>query len=507
MEWRGESRVVSIAGETSVAEIQLVRLKGFIRVSPTDALLEALTQASRMTAIISQGGTMVETLELVRQGGRWQGEFAVVSGTYTVALEAHINSDLVWNGTTTAVVKTRQTSAAEIDLTWLKGFLSVSPTDVLPEALTQATRMVARVSRSGTGGGTLTLQRQGGRWQGESLIVEGGSYTVELEAYINSDRVWSGNTTAVVRNGETSTGEVRLVQLEGVYILDPFDSIGLVMLFAESGDIILLKGGIYREAVSLKSRVHLKGISSTNVILRPSTEFSFVLSALDITGAKVSNLDIRGSIEEDVTGIWLIDSNITLENCRIRENFNAIWISGGGTNMIIQDNIISDNTLGIWVTDGAKARIRRNVLERNGVGRPLAAIEVRDSGTAPRIENNTIRGNAGSGILIHSAADGEITGNTINFNGNVGIFIEGFGTNPRVSSNRFSGNTQGGIFVDNASSPSLSGNTGQEVIRGEGTLTTSKLVVGAPAGKKAYSHAMKALIKGSEAKFRRVPAD
>jgi len=47
--------------------------------------------------------------------------------------------------------------------------------------------------------------------------------------------------------------------------------------------------------VSLKSRVHLKGISSTSVILRPSTEFPFVLSALDITGAKVSNLDILGS--------------------------------------------------------------------------------------------------------------------------------------------------------------------------------------------------------------------
>ena len=159
------------------------------------------------------------------------------------------------------------------------------------------------------------------------------------------------------------------------------------------------------------------------------------------------------------------------------------------------------------MTDGAQVQIRRNTLERNGVGRPLAAIEVRDPGTAPRIENNTISRNAGSGILIHSGADGEITGNTINSNGSFGIFIEGFDTDPRVSRNSFSGNTRGGIFVDNASSPSLSGNTGRGVERGEGTLTPSKAVVGAHAGKNVYSPSMKALTRYGEAEFRRAPAD
>ena len=82
-------------------------------------------------------------------------------------------------------------------------------------------------------------------------------------------------------------------------------------------------------------------------------------------------------------------------------------------------NRVSDNGVGIVVTDGATPRLEGNDFSRNGTG-----IGVRGEGTNPHVIGNSVVGTGLSAIVIDESACGHFEGNSVCGAGDAGIWVD-----------------------------------------------------------------------------------
>ncbi len=234
---------------------------------------------------------------------------------------------------------------------------------------------------------------------------------------------------------------------------------------AKAGDTVMVKAGVYREALKFKEGIELRGENRDSTIVRfPSPPTGVVGQdhyeiPLEIRGCAtgtISNIGFEQEKSDERTEgeIWmadaieLFDSSIIIENCRAQSEAGAgILISGTKSAPTLVGNECRQNKqCGISFEHGARGKAENNVCE----GNQYAGIMARGPGTSPELVNNQCRDNEVTGILLKQGAQGRAESNVCERNKQDGILVTDNGTASRLVNNQCRDNEHFGIELYDA---------------------------------------------------------
>ena len=165
---------------------------------------------------------------------------------------------------------------------------------------------------------------------------------------------------------------------------------------AAAGDEIRLASGVYKGNFELRPQLSLVGEQDSAVILAPDGRYALpTLTAAE--GCTVENITFIHAITGSRAALLLKDCTAVIRHNIFKENYTAaIAVEGGSSQPRIADN---------------------QILENQGTGIII-------SFGSPVIENNNINSNHGSGISATNALP-TIEGNLISYNTDAGISLIG----------------------------------------------------------------------------------
>jgi parallel beta-helix repeat protein len=234
---------------------------------------------------------------------------------------------------------------------------------------------------------------------------------------------------------------------------------------AEAGDTVLVKAGVYHEALRFKEGIELRGESRDTTIVRFSSpptgvvgqdHYKIPLEIRDCATGTISNLGFEQENGDERTeeNVWmadaveLFDSSITIENCRAQSEAGAgILIYGArSAPTLIRNECRQSKQCGLSFEHGARGKAQNNVCEKN----QYAGIMARGPGTSPELVNNQCRDNEVTGILVKQGAQGKAESNVCEQNKQDGILVSDAGTSPQLLNNQCLGNAHFGIEIYDA---------------------------------------------------------
>lgn len=181
-----------------------------------------------------------------------------------------------------------------------------------------------------------------------------------------------------------------------VYV-QPGDSIQTALDNAASGDVIILKPGIYTENIIVaKDGLTIQSESGNpdDTIITAKSSDKHVIS-LQADNVKISGLGLTGT-KNDYTGIYLSECN----HC------------------IIENNKILNNGYGIYLLNSKSNNLSNNVVTNNGEYGIILS-----SSTNNTFSGNTASDNKGTGIHISTSDGNTLTGNNVSSNDVYGLFV------------------------------------------------------------------------------------
>gem|GEM_PF-3749272 len=225
---------------------------------------------------------------------------------------------------------------------------------------------------------------------------------------------------------------------------------------AESGDVIVVASGIYRESVRITtSRVELVGAGAGQSIIE---NVDIPVSFVRLVGGRLEGFSLRYTGLQEKPALLIENASpLVVDNEITGAGLAGIEIHNGATPTLFGNHIHENVGTGVLVYDGADANLTGNIIERNGLGQvDHPGIEVRQNGRAT-IDFNQLLFNGGSGAFVHGGADAALLGNFIVGNGLHGIAIEDEAT-ADINSNSVWWNTEVGVLLRRNSVVSVTGN-------------------------------------------------
>lgn len=250
----------------------------------------------------------------------------------------------------------------------------------------------------------------------------------------------------------------------------PYTTIESALNEARDGDVIEVRGGVYRTSLMIKKSVTLEGVGNP-VIDGGGVGTVVMLSAPNI---QLRGFDIRNSGDEtdhDHSGVIIQAAGVTVENNRIYEVLFGIFIEKAD-NAIVRNNDITSKTkydlgrkgdgIRSWYSENALIEknhlhesrdvviwyshsviLRDNIIENGRYGVHLMY------SNESRIERNVIHNNS-VGIYTMYSSDVILRGNDIRGQRGPSGYALGFkdANNVEVSDNIVVDN-RGGVFLDN----------------------------------------------------------
>lgn len=230
-------------------------------------------------------------------------------------------------------------------------------------------------------------------------------------------------------------------------IVEPGESIQSAIDQAGSGDIIEVESGTYEESIEVNKRLKLAGIDTgkgaptiqdVHLAADHSEISGFRVSSHSGFGIAVtSNLNIitNNDVEACMTGIFLngVHGNLVANNdvrvvCEGWYGLlSGLFSLGGGDgiqllnshNNTIKNNTAANGFIGIYLD-----RSKNNLMVGNNASGNKNGIGL-FSATGNTLQDNIVRKNSDDGIgLVKFSNDTIITGNTIEENGNSGIWLK-----------------------------------------------------------------------------------
>lgn len=261
---------------------------------------------------------------------------------------------------------------------------------------------------------------------------------------------------------------------------DEYATIQAAIDAAKGGDTVLLKPGIYHEALKFKEGIELRGESPETTIVRFSTpatalagqdHYDSPLEVRNCQNGSVRNISFEQDAKDDRTdqnawkadGIEMFDSTITVENCEAQSAAGSgIYVDGLKAQPTLSRNQCRANQLdGISFMHGAQGKAEGNVCEQNKAD----GIRVADSGTSPLLVENQCRANEHYGIEFLDGAQGRAERNACEQNLWSGIAVLGSGTAPKLSKNQCRSNKQHGILFTHGAPGTAEGNVCEQNTR------------------------------------------
>ncbi len=175
-----------------------------------------------------------------------------------------------------------------------------------------------------------------------------------------------------------------------------YSSIQAAVDAAETGDIVYVYSGLYRENLVLEKEITIRSISGTpeNFIVKAKDpdDHVFHVKANNVT---ISGFSIKGASGPEKAGIYL-------ESIR-------------GT--MISNNRLSDNRLGIYLSESNTNMLNVNDISGNDIGIYLQAS--RDNW----VINNKATENVRKGIFLQASDENRLTGNILLLNEEFGLML------------------------------------------------------------------------------------
>lgn len=218
---------------------------------------------------------------------------------------------------------------------------------------------------------------------------------------------------------EEASGKIIHVGKENTY---EYQSIQEAIVVSSVGDTVFVHRGIYHESVVVSKAINLIGEDKNTTIIDGVERAIFVYCR----GVKVSGF--------------------TIQNCDA-----GIFIESDGN--IVSNNILKNNSRGIWGLESDNNIISDNILENNNQSIVLSL----------HSDNNTVSGNIlknnDRGITLGlGSSDNKITDNLI-INSSYGVYLEDLCCNNIFSNNIIKNNEVGIYFSEGCKGNKLSNNT------------------------------------------------
>jgi len=227
-----------------------------------------------------------------------------------------------------------------------------------------------------------------------------------------------------------------------IVVPDDYPTIQEAINAASSGDTISVKEGIYYEHVSVSKRVSLVGENRNSTIIDGNGTGTVVYITAD--DVSISQLTIRnGSHIPHVTyGIEVHScNNVIIKENIISKNDLGIFLYYSDNN-IVEGNLVFDNWQGVSVTFSDHNYVVNNYMSAN----EEAGICMGSAATNNMIYDNEINDNGFCGICIGWSTHNEIVKNVLNYNGEAGIRLDSSDNN-RIVGNHLALNTRDGIVL------------------------------------------------------------
>lgn len=214
--------------------------------------------------------------------------------------------------------------------------------------------------------------------------------TMEAIMKIRNVGVWAVLLLAVVAGqGIAATLEVPAA----------FPTIQAAVDAAVAGDEVLVANGVYREPVTLKSGVTLRGETTEGVLLmNPGPQYA--LYAVDAVNVLVVGLTLQNDLDTWTLGAYLQNSEVDFQDVTVRGFSNGLFYRG----KIYQ-------SADVGAVPALAPVISNCRFEGNGTGLSL------NNGVAAVVTGNHFTGNTGSAIANEDFCNGTISGNMIVGNG------------------------------------------------------------------------------------------
>ena len=254
-----------------------------------------------------------------------------------------------------------------------------------------------------------------------------------------------------------------------------FATVSAAIAAAKPGDRILVRPGLYEEALVVDKPLEILGdgaVSDIEIWARGAHVLAFKASI-----GRVANLTLRqAGGEGEWYGVDITQGRLDLEGCdisnrsgscvvirsgadpRLRRNKihggkrDGVYVYNGGLGTL-EDNDITGNALaGVGIDNGADPTLRRNQIHDNKAG----GVFVLDSGRGT-LEDNDISSNARSGVQIATAGNPTLRGNQIHDNKQSGVYVfeSGLGT---LEDNDITGNAHAGVSIRSGGNPTVRAN-------------------------------------------------
>mgnify|MGYP000975216218 CR=1 FL=1 len=234
------------------------------------------------------------------------------------------------------------------------------------------------------------------------------------------------------------------------YHIGPGESLQEAINRADSGDTIIVQGGVYRESLNIAKTVTLDGRG------RPLLDGSAIGDALTIKadGAKVSGFEIRTTRR---TGVHVLSGGNIIENNSISGCLDGIRLEGAHSNTIASNNI-NNNTNGITLYSSNENLIQNCDIRDNNINEESDCGIYLIYSQGNIIQDNQLKNNGDTSISLRSASNTSIINNTVNDNDWYGISLSESSNLNRIAYNNASNNDNAGIYLDGSRNNHLLGN-------------------------------------------------
>jgi F-box protein 11 len=254
-----------------------------------------------------------------------------------------------------------------------------------------------------------------------------------------------------------------------------FTTVAAAIKAAKPGDRILVRPGLYDEALVVDKPLEILGdgpVSDIEIRARDASVVTFQASI-----GRVANLTLRQAGREgNRVGVHIVQGRLDLEGCdissqagagvaiqsgadpRLRRNKihdgkkGGVLVINNGLGTLEENDITGNAFSGVEISVGGNPTLRRNQIHDN----KFDGIVVFDNGLGT-IEENDITGNAISGVEIKTGGNPILRRNQIHDNKFDGIVVwdNGLGT---LEENDITGNASVGVEIKTGGNPTLRGN-------------------------------------------------
>jgi len=270
-----------------------------------------------------------------------------------------------------------------------------------------------------------------------------------------------------------------------IVVPDEHPTIQAAIDAAERGTIIHIKPGDYKETLTLKSGVSLKGLDTNEVLIHCDVIEGPVLSIEDCNSAEISALTLKhtglknrpADFEGRFPVLLLTSSQMRITQCKIENGGGNGIVVNGGSIRILSCSISNNKLNGICIYGNARVVLEENDCSLNGgngiyfvvIGsgdvsgnicnqNAYNGISGENDRTTMNLSENICEGNKASGIYFGSGANGSANSNICRANGYNGIIVTGGGTNAVLEGNIATDNNTSGIFFGDRARGSATGN-------------------------------------------------